>query len=139
MRRYWNIWIFFSRSGTCLLFIVSNSSWIEIYSFSKCTSSRFKTVKFIIKYKMWFKNLRFWFSESGRSIIWSCGCVDRICKYSFLFQLIKHEEISLQVATRWYRAPEIMLNARGYNKPIDLWSVGCILGEMLNGKPLFPG
>ncbi|CAF4160814.1 unnamed protein product [Rotaria socialis] len=42
------------------------------------------------------------------------------------------------VATRWYRAPEIMLNARGYNKPIDLWSVGCILGEMLNGKPLFP-
>ncbi|CAF1268065.1 unnamed protein product [Adineta steineri] len=43
------------------------------------------------------------------------------------------------VATRWYRAPEIMLNARGYNKPIDLWSVGCILGEMLNGKPLFPG
>ena len=32
-----------------------------------------------------------------------------------------------------------MLNARGYNKPIDLWSVGCILGEMLNGKALFPG
>ncbi|CAF1091977.1 unnamed protein product [Adineta steineri] len=43
------------------------------------------------------------------------------------------------VATRWYRAPEIMLNARGYNKPIDLWSVGCILAEMLDGKPLFPG
>ncbi|CAF2599457.1 unnamed protein product [Rotaria sp. Silwood2] len=43
------------------------------------------------------------------------------------------------VATRWYRAPEIMLNARVYNKPIDVWSVGCILGEMLDGKPLFPG
>ncbi|CAF0969441.1 unnamed protein product [Adineta ricciae] len=43
------------------------------------------------------------------------------------------------VATRWYRAPEIMLNARGYNKSIDIWSVGCILAEMLDGKPLFPG
>jgi len=43
------------------------------------------------------------------------------------------------VATRWYRAPEIMLNARGYYKPIDLWSVGCILAEMIGGKPLFPG
>jgi serine/threonine protein kinase len=32
-----------------------------------------------------------------------------------------------------------MLNARGYNKPIDLWSVGCILAEMIDGKPLFPG
>ncbi|CAF1089601.1 unnamed protein product [Rotaria sordida] len=43
------------------------------------------------------------------------------------------------VATRWYRAPEIMLNARVYNKPIDVWSVGCILAEMIDGKPLFPG
>ncbi|XP_065312614.1 mitogen-activated protein kinase 1-like isoform X2 [Gordionus sp. m RMFG-2023] len=43
------------------------------------------------------------------------------------------------VATRWYRAPEIMLNSRGYSKSIDIWSVGCILGEMLSNKPLFPG
>uniref|UniRef100_A0AC34RJ49 Mitogen-activated protein kinase n=1 Tax=Panagrolaimus sp. JU765 TaxID=591449 RepID=A0AC34RJ49_9BILA len=43
------------------------------------------------------------------------------------------------VATRWYRAPEIMLNSKGYTKSIDIWSVGCILAEMLNNKPLFPG
>jgi len=43
------------------------------------------------------------------------------------------------VATRWYRAPEIMLNAKGYGKAIDVWSVGCILAEMLNNRPLFPG
>lgn len=43
------------------------------------------------------------------------------------------------VATRWYRAPEIMLNSKGYNKSIDVWSVGCILAEMLNNKALFPG
>uniref|UniRef100_A0A672YPF4 Mitogen-activated protein kinase n=1 Tax=Sphaeramia orbicularis TaxID=375764 RepID=A0A672YPF4_9TELE len=43
------------------------------------------------------------------------------------------------VATRWYRAPEIMLNSKGYSKSIDIWSVGCILAEMLSNKPIFPG
>merc|ERR1719419_1229355 len=43
------------------------------------------------------------------------------------------------VATRWYRAPEVMLNAKGYTKALDIWSVGCILGEMINNKPMFPG
>uniref|UniRef100_K1QIB2 Mitogen-activated protein kinase n=1 Tax=Magallana gigas TaxID=29159 RepID=K1QIB2_MAGGI len=43
------------------------------------------------------------------------------------------------VATRWYRAPEIMLNSKGYTKSIDVWSVGCILAEMLINRPLFPG
>ncbi|KAK7490710.1 hypothetical protein BaRGS_00018127 [Batillaria attramentaria] len=43
------------------------------------------------------------------------------------------------VATRWYRAPEIMLNSKGYTKSIDVWSVGCILAEMLGNRPLFPG
>ncbi|XP_018495667.1 mitogen-activated protein kinase 1 isoform X2 [Galendromus occidentalis] len=43
------------------------------------------------------------------------------------------------VATRWYRAPEIMLNSKGYTQSIDMWSVGCILAEMLSNRPIFPG
>lgn len=43
------------------------------------------------------------------------------------------------VATRWYRAPEIMLTFKQYTKAIDVWSVGCITAEMLTGRPLFPG
>jgi mitogen-activated protein kinase 1/3 len=43
------------------------------------------------------------------------------------------------VATRWYRAPEIMLNSKGYSKAIDIWSVGCILAEMFSNRPIFPG
>lgn len=43
------------------------------------------------------------------------------------------------VATRWYRAPEIMLSFQNYTKAIDVWSVGCILAELLGGKPIFKG
>ncbi|VDN09323.1 unnamed protein product [Dibothriocephalus latus] len=43
------------------------------------------------------------------------------------------------VATRWYRAPEIMLTSKIYTKAIDLWSVGCILAEMYSNRVLFPG
>merc|ERR1712032_195071 len=48
-------------------------------------------------------------------------------------------EMTGYVATRWYRAPEIMLNWMHYNHTVDLWSVGCIMAEMLTGKTLFPG
>ncbi|KAJ3359888.1 Mitogen-activated protein kinase [Allomyces javanicus] len=43
------------------------------------------------------------------------------------------------VATRWYRAPEIMLSFQCYTKAIDIWSVGCIFGELLGSKPMFKG
>ena len=43
------------------------------------------------------------------------------------------------VATRWYRAPEMILASQKYGKPIDMWSVGCILYELLVGTPLLPG
>ena len=43
------------------------------------------------------------------------------------------------IATRWYRAPEIVLGSQKYTKAVDVWSVGCILGEMFHGKAIFPG
>uniref|UniRef100_A0A671SXM9 mitogen-activated protein kinase n=1 Tax=Sinocyclocheilus anshuiensis TaxID=1608454 RepID=A0A671SXM9_9TELE len=49
------------------------------------------------------------------------------------------DEMTGYVATRWYRAPEIMLNWMHYNQTVDIWSVGCIMGELLKGKVLFPG
>jgi serine/threonine protein kinase len=43
------------------------------------------------------------------------------------------------IATRWYRAPEIVLGSQRYSKAIDVWSVGCIMAEMITGKAPFPG
>jgi len=43
------------------------------------------------------------------------------------------------VVTRWYRAPELLLNCSEYTAAIDIWSVGCIFMEILKREPLFPG
>ncbi|CDW56385.1 Pkinase domain containing protein [Trichuris trichiura] len=49
------------------------------------------------------------------------------------------DEMTGYVATRWYRAPEIMLNWMHYNHTVDVWSVGCIMAELITGRTLFPG
>ena len=43
------------------------------------------------------------------------------------------------MTTQWYRSPELVLQPNDYTKAIDIWSAGCILAEMVSGKPLFPG
>jgi mitogen-activated protein kinase 15 len=43
------------------------------------------------------------------------------------------------IATRWYRAPELLLGCRDYTKSVDIWALGCLIGEMYLGKAMFPG
>ncbi|XP_067005433.2 mitogen-activated protein kinase 15 [Anabrus simplex] len=43
------------------------------------------------------------------------------------------------VVSCWYRAPELLLGSKRYTRGVDMWSLGCVLGEMLIDKPLFPG
>lgn len=68
--------------------------------------------------------------------------VNEDCELKLLdFGLARHTEAEMTgyVATRWYRAPEIMLNWMRYNQTVDIWSVGCIMAEMLTSRTLFPG
>lgn len=44
-----------------------------------------------------------------------------------------------RVVTLWYRAPEILYGSRDYTTAIDIWAAGCILGELLQSRPLLPG
>ena len=46
---------------------------------------------------------------------------------------------SHEVATRWYRPPELLYGARHYGAAADMWAVGCIYGELLNHSPVFAG
>ena len=47
--------------------------------------------------------------------------------------------LSDYVATRWYRAPELLVGDPQYGKEVDIWAIGCLYAEMLSGDPIFPG
>lgn len=52
---------------------------------------------------------------------------------------MRNSSMTQYVATRWYRAPELIISDEEYSFAVDLWSVGCILAEMLGRKVLFRG
>ncbi|KAM3833382.1 mitogen-activated protein kinase 12 isoform 1-T1 [Vipera latastei] len=68
--------------------------------------------------------------------------VNEDCELKILdFGLARHtdSEMTGYVVTRWYRAPEVILNWMHYTQTVDIWSVGCIMAEMVTGRPLFKG
>lgn len=77
------------------------------------------------------------------NLLLNANCDLKVCDFGLARSAASSEDnsgfMTEYVATRWYRAPEIMLTFKEYTKAIDVWSVGCILAEMLSGKPLFPG
>ncbi|DBA92207.1 TPA: hypothetical protein ACH3X1_015916 [Trebouxia sp. C0004] len=64
----------------------------------------------------------------------------KLCDFGFARQLPSNNgSITDYVSTRWYRAPELLLGSSHYGKEVDMWAVGCIMGELIDGQPLFPG
>lgn len=78
-----------------------------------------------------------------RNLLVNSNCDLKVCD----FGLARADIIALQttnssltdyIATRWYRAPEVILSWKKYTAAIDVWSVGCILAELIVRKPLLP-
>lgn len=78
------------------------------------------------------------------NVLLNSDCVVKVCDFGLARSLGGNPDdgtmmLTDYVATRWYRAPEILFGSHKYTTGIDLWAMGCILGEMMTCKPMFPG
>jgi len=65
----------------------------------------------------------------------------KLCDFGFARILSPDagKDLTDYVATRWYRAPELLLGSTNYSFGVDMWAIGCIMGEITDGQPIFPG
>jgi serine/threonine protein kinase len=63
----------------------------------------------------------------------------KLCDFGSAKMLVKGETNVAYICSRYYRAPELIFGATNYTSSIDIWSMGCVLAELLLGQPLFPG
>ncbi len=63
----------------------------------------------------------------------------KLCDFGSAKKLVQGEPNVSYICSRYYRAPELIFGSTEYDLSIDIWSTGCVLAELLIGKPLFPG
>jgi len=73
------------------------------------------------------------------NLLLNSDCDMKICDFGLSRGEAKDEEYTEYVVTRWYRAPEVMLSPGCYGQKMDVWSIGCIMAELIGRKPIFKG
>ncbi|KAL3583280.1 hypothetical protein D5086_014341 [Populus alba] len=73
------------------------------------------------------------------NLLLNANCDLKICDFGLARVTSETDFMTEYVVTRWYRAPELLLNSSDYTAAIDVWSVGCVFMELMDRKPLFPG
>ncbi|XP_037924854.1 cyclin-dependent kinase-like 1 isoform X1 [Hermetia illucens] len=63
----------------------------------------------------------------------------KLCDFGFARMLSPGENYTDYVATRWYRAPELLVGDTQYGTPVDVWAIGCVFAELVRGEALWPG
>ncbi|CAK4081387.1 unnamed protein product [Aphanomyces euteiches] len=74
------------------------------------------------------------------NILVNANCDVKLCDFGLARGIdgVDGAALTDYVVTRWYRAPEVLLTC-SYDKPMDVWAIGCILAELIGRRPLFPG
>lgn len=102
-----------------------------------------KALKYIHSAKLLHRDIK------PSNILVDASCSIKLCDFGLcrsiavssdeLSSTNENMELTDYIATRWYRSPEILMGSRRYTEGVDLWSAGCILGEMFRSRPILPG
>lgn len=114
---------------------------MNVYSKSGIPVSLIKSISFQILKALHFMHERDYVHRDIKpeNILLTQANKVKICDFGFCRELKKRGQVLTDyVATRWYRSPELLLTPR-YGKSVDIWALGCVMGEMIIGDPIFPG
>jgi len=132
-----DIYLIFDFMETDLHAVIRANILEEIHK-QYITYQIFKAIKYMHSGQLLHRDLK------PSNILLNSECLAKLADFGLARSVSSQEEgsnpvLTDYVATRWYRAPEILLGSTKYSKAVDMWSLGCIVGEMLAGRPIFPG
>jgi mitogen-activated protein kinase 15 len=85
----------------------------------------FKAIRYVHSAELIHRDLK------PSNVLINSECEAKVCDFGLVRSLASEEReevvLSEEVATKWYRAPELLLGSRSYGKPVDVWSIGCII------------
>lgn len=120
--------------GTVLELMDSKPSGLDKLELKKCVYQLLRSLDFIHSNSIVHRDIK------PENLLISKNGVLKLCDFGFARALGRPgAKYTDYVATRWYRAPELLVGDEEYSTPVDVWAVGCLFGEMCNGEPLFPG
>ncbi|KAM6899558.1 mitogen-activated protein kinase 15 [Xenentodon cancila] len=134
-----DIYLVFEYMDTDLHAVIKKGSLLKDIHIRYVMYQLFKAIKYLHSGNVIHRD------QKPSNVLLDTDCIVKLCDFGLARSLNQIQEdsgnpaLTEYVATRWYRAPEILLGSIRYTKGVDMWSLGCILGEMLVGKALFPG
>eukprot|EP00729_Bicosta_minor_P016414 gene16414-6442_t len=112
----------------------ANPSGLPMESVQKITMQVLRAINFCHENNVIHRDVK------PENILISNAYVVKLCDFGFARSLAGPGAVYTDyVATRWYRAPELLVGDTQYGPPVDVWAIGCVFCEMLTGRPLWPG
>jgi cyclin-dependent kinase-like len=119
---------------TILEDLEANPSGLDYKHVKSCFYQLLQSLDFIHSHNVIHRDIK------PENLLVSRNGVLKLCDFGFARTLARPgAKYTDYVATRWYRAPELLVGDADYGKGVDVWAAACMFAEILSGTPLFPG
>ncbi|XP_042046314.1 mitogen-activated protein kinase homolog MMK2-like isoform X1 [Salvia splendens] len=128
-----DVYIVYELMDTDLHHVIQSNQTLTDYHFRYFLYQILRGLKYVHSANVLHRDLK------PSNLLLNANCDLKIGDFGLARTTSETDFMTEYVVTRWYRAPELLLNCSEYTAAIDIWSVGCIFGETMTRKPLFPG